>query len=98
MSCSKAGDLVQSLRGILNAVEKALAALSLLSGLLPDSVNAAARYLTLVCEYVDKVGRLLEDDSGMGDGVGSTCDPATDRANTGGSGGGGQSFPQLLWN
>lgn len=60
MSCDKSNDLVSSLRGILQAVEKALTALSLLSGLLPDVVNTAADYLIKVCNFVDAVGQILE--------------------------------------
>lgn len=59
--CNKASDVISNLRGILQAVEKALAALSLLGGLLPDAVHTAARYLTVVCEFVVKVDDLLAD-------------------------------------
>lgn len=62
MSCSKATDMISNLRGILEQVEKALAALSLLGGLLPDAVNTAAKYLTAVCEFVINVDNLLLDE------------------------------------
>lgn len=63
MFCNKANDLIQGLRGILNQVEAALKALSLLSGLLPAVVNMAAEYLLKVCQFVDQVGHMLEDQS-----------------------------------
>ena len=63
MTCNKAGDLISSLRQILQAVEKALGLLSLLQGLLPDVVNMAAKYLLGVLDYVNKVANLLEDET-----------------------------------
>lgn len=61
MTCNKAGDLISSLRGILDAVEKALSLLSALSGLLPDAVNTAAAYLLKVCQFVADVDNVLQD-------------------------------------
>lgn len=61
--CSKASDLIQSLRQILKSVETALGALSLLQGLLPDVVNKVAAYLLSVAKFVDDVGQLLESDT-----------------------------------
>lgn len=61
MSCNKAADLIGSLRGILDAVEKALSLLAALSGLLPDAVNTAAAWLIKVCEFVANVDNLLQD-------------------------------------
>lgn len=61
MTCNKAGDLISSLRQILQAVEKALGALGLLSGLLPDTVNTAAKWLAAVCQFVVDVDNLLQD-------------------------------------
>lgn len=63
LQCNKTGDLIQSLRQILQAVEKALGLLSLLQGLLPDVVNMAAKYLLDVLDYVNKVANLLEDET-----------------------------------
>lgn len=63
MSCEKSNDLISSLRGISQAAKKALTALSLLSGLLPDVVSTAADYLIKVFNFVDGVGRILEDES-----------------------------------
>lgn len=63
MFCSKANDLIQSLRGILNAVEHALNLLSALQGLLPDTVNAVTQYLTKVVQFVDAVGQILESET-----------------------------------
>lgn len=63
MSCEKATTAIGDLRGILNAVETALKALNLLSGLLPEAVNKGAAYLLAVCQFVDDVGRILENDA-----------------------------------
>lgn len=63
MFCNKAGDLIQSLRGVLNAVEHALGLLGALQGLLPDAVNTAAKYLLAVVGFVDSVGQIMENDT-----------------------------------
>lgn len=63
MTCNKAGDLISSLRGILNAVEHALSLLGVLQGLLPDSVNTAAGYLLKVTHFVNEVGQILENET-----------------------------------
>lgn len=63
LQCNKASDLIQSLRQILQAVEKALSLLAMLGGLLPAVVNDVAKYLLGVLDYVDKVATLLEDET-----------------------------------
>lgn len=62
MFCNKANDLIQSLRGILGAVEHALSLLGALQGLLPAVVNDAAKYLLSVVSFVDSTGQILEND------------------------------------
>lgn len=63
MFCNKASGLISSLRGILTAVEHALTLLGALQGLLPETVNTAARYLLAVVGFVDAVGQILENDA-----------------------------------
>lgn len=61
--CAEGGAnaMLNSLRNVLKAVDKALQSLTLLGALLPDIVHTVAAYLTAVTQFVDDAATILED-------------------------------------
>jgi hypothetical protein len=61
--CNKTGDMLSSLQDILKRIEDTLSRLGVMTGLLPDVIAQAAAYLAAAAEFVNNVGKLLENEA-----------------------------------